>query len=293
MATDIQVVLVVGVGTMGRGIAHVAALAGYETRLFDVSADVVEAALVKTRASLDKGVERGKVAPEDRDAALERLRAAPGDLAAAAVDADLIVEAAPERIALKREIFTTLGRSAPAHAVLATNTSALPVREIAEASGHPGRVVGMHFFNPVPVMTLLELVKTDVCDPEALDAARFVAERMGKTVIVVRDVPGFATSRLGLALGLEAIRMVEEGVASPQDIDTAMKLGYRHPMGPLELTDLVGLDVRLGIAEHLARTLDDRRFAPPELLRRLVRDGRLGKKTGHGFYDWSQAGETP
>jgi 3-hydroxybutyryl-CoA dehydrogenase len=283
-----KTVLVLGAGTMGHGIAHVAALAGHRARLFDAVPEAVEAGLAKVRANLEKGVEKGKVAAADRDAALARLEAAEGDLAAAAADADVVVEAVPEKLSLKQGIFSTLGEAAPAHAILATNTSSLPVAEIAAASGRPDHVVGMHFFNPVHLMPLLELVRTDLTAQEVVDEARALGEEMGKTVIVVKDAPGFATSRLGLALGLEAIRMVEEGVASAEDIDKAMTLGYRHPMGPLELTDLVGLDVRLGIAEHLARVLDDRRFDPPALLRRMVEEGRLGKKSGHGFYDWSQ-----
>jgi 3-hydroxybutyryl-CoA dehydrogenase len=264
----------------------VAAAAGDRTRLYDVDPAVVARGLAAVRANLDKGVEKGKTSPEERDAALGRLSAAPSDLGAAAAEADLIVEAVPESLELKRSIFATLGETAPPHAILATNTSSLPVAQVAEASGRPARVVGMHFFNPVHLMKLLELVRTDATSDGVVDVARAVGERMGKTVVVVKDSPGFATSRLGLALGLEAIRMVEEGVASPQDIDTAMELGYRHPMGPLKLTDLVGLDVRLGIAEHLAQALDERRFDPPALLRRMVAEGKLGRKSGQGFYEW-------
>lgn len=284
---NVERILVVGAGTMGHGIAQVAALAGFEARLYDVVPGAVERGLAAATAALLKGVEKGKVEPAAADAARARLGPAAPDLEAAAREADLVVEAVPERLDLKREVFAALGRAAPAHAVLATNTSSLPVTEIAAASGRPARVVGMHFFNPVPLMALLELVRTTHTAAEALDTARAVGERMGKTVIVVRDSPGFATSRLGLVLGLEAIRMVEEGVASPADIDTAMELGYRHPMGPLRLTDLVGLDVRLGIAEHLARVLDDRRFEPPALLREMVAEGRLGRKSGAGFYTWT------
>ena len=283
---EIRNVLVIGSGTMGHGIAQVAAQAGYEARLFDVRPEAVRQGLDAVAANLAKGVEKGKVTAEERDAVLSRLDAAPGDLAVAAREADLVVEAVPEKIELKQAIFRTLGAEAPAHAILATNTSSLPVATIAEASGAPERVLGLHFFNPVHIMQLLELVRTEATSPEVVDAARAAGERMGKTVIVVKDSPGFATSRLGLVLGLEAIRMVEEGVASAADIDTAMELGYRHPMGPLKLTDLVGLDVRLGIAEHLAKVLDDRRFDPPALLRKLVAEGKLGKKSGQGFYTW-------
>lgn len=283
---EIRNVLVIGSGTMGHGIAQVAAQAGYEARLFDVRPEAVRQGLDAVAANLAKGVDKGKVTAEERDAVLSRLDAAPGDLAVAAREADLVVEAVPEKIELKQAIFRTLGAEAPAHAILATNTSSLPVATIAEASGAPERVLGLHFFNPVHIMQLLELVRTEATSPEVVDAARAAGERMGKTVIVVKDSPGFATSRLGLVLGLEAIRMVEEGVASAADIDTAMELGYRHPMGPLKLTDLVGLDVRLGIAEHLAKVLDDRRFDPPALLRKLVAEGKLGKKSGQGFYTW-------
>lgn len=289
MSTEASIrrVLVVGAGTMGHGIAHVAAQSGYEAFLYDVAPAAVEKGLASVRANLAKGVEKGKLKPEERDAALARLHAAPSSLEQAASAADLVVEAVPEKLELKRALFATLGKSAPRHAILATNTSSLPVADIAQASGAPERVVGMHFFNPVHIMSLLEIVRTEATSAATLAAARAVGERMGKKVIVVKDVPGFATSRLGIALGMEAIRMVEEGVASPEDIDTAMTLGYGHPMGPLRLTDLVGLDVRLGIAEHLARTLDDRRFAPPALLKRLVAEGRLGKKSGRGFYEWT------
>lgn len=283
----IQNILVIGAGTMGHGIAHVAAQAGYDAYLYDVASDMVETGLGKVKANLQKGVDRGKVTEEAMAAALEKLHAAPADLADAAANMDLVVEAVPEKIELKQSIFKTLDESAPAHAILASNTSSLPVKSIGEATARPDKVIGMHFFNPVHLMKLLEIVKTDATSEETIAATREVGERMGKTCVVVKDSPGFATSRLGLVLGLEAIRMVEEGVASAQDIDTALELGYRHPMGPLKLTDLVGLDVRLGIADHLAAVLDDRRFAAPQLMRDMVAEGKLGKKSGQGFYDWS------
>jgi 3-hydroxybutyryl-CoA dehydrogenase len=279
--------LVVGAGTMGHGIAQVAAQAGIAVRLYDVSREAVDAGLARVRANLQKGVEKGKVSPADRDAALARIEPAT-DLAAAASGCDLVVEAAPETMEVKRRIFGVVGPAAPAGAVLATNTSSLSVAEIAASSGRPGRVVGMHFFNPVHLKPLLEVVRTDRTDADALDAAVAVGRRLGKTVVVVKDSPGFATSRLGIALGLEAIRMVEEGVASPQDIDAAMELGYGHAMGPLKTTDLVGLDVRLTIAEYLDRMLPGGRFSPPALLRRMVAEGCLGQKAGRGFYDWGK-----
>ncbi|MFM8386932.1 MAG: 3-hydroxyacyl-CoA dehydrogenase family protein [Planctomycetia bacterium] len=285
-AGEVKRILVIGAGTMGHGIAHVAAQSGYEAAIFDVSPAAVQKALGSVKANLQKGVEKGKVTEAQRDAALARLSAAPARLEDAAAWCDLAVEAVPEKMELKAQVFGTLGKHAPAHAVLATNTSSLPVTQIAAASGRPAQVVGMHFFNPVHIMALLEVVRADTTSEATLATTLAVGKAMGKQVIVVKDAPGFATSRLGIALGMEAIRMVEEGVASPADIDTAMTLGYGHPMGPLKLTDLVGLDVRLGIAEHLAKVLDDRRFAPPALLRRMVAEGKLGKKSGQGFYAW-------
>jgi 3-hydroxybutyryl-CoA dehydrogenase len=284
----VERILVVGAGTMGHGIAQVAAQSGYSVRLYDVDAKAVEHGLSQVRKNLEKGVEKGKVTPADRDAALARVTAAT-DLRAAAEGVDLAVEAVPERMDLKRRVFADLGAAAPPRAVLATNTSSLSIAEIAAASGRPSRVVGMHFFNPVHLKPLLEVVRAAGTAPDALEAAVAVGTRMGKSVIVVNDSPGFATSRLGVALGLEAIRMVEEGVASPQDIDTAMEKGYGHAMGPLRTSDLVGLDVRLGIAEHLDSRFPGGRFTPPNLLRKMVAEGRLGQKSGRGFYDWTAA----
>ena len=235
---------------------------------------------------LDKGVEKGKVSAEDREAVLGRLSTG-SDLAAACTGADVVIEAAPEKPELKKEIFSTVAGVVAPDALVATNTSSLSISELATADSAPERFLGLHFFNPVPIMKLLEIVVGEATSDEATAQARALAERLGKDPIVVKDAPGFASSRLGIALGLEAMRMVDEGVASPADIDKAMELGYRHPMGPLKLTDLVGLDVRLHIAEYLAKTLDDRRFEAPAILRRLVDEGHHGKKTGRGFYDWS------
>ncbi len=283
-AQRISTVTVLGAGTMGHGIAHVAALAGHDVRLYDISQEAADGGRSKIAASLDKGVSLGKVEAGVRDAALARITAT-GDLAAACTGADLVVEAVPEKIELKRELFAAVDRAAPPDALYATNTSSLPVAKIAGAVADPSRLIGMHFFNPVHLMKLLEVVRHGASDDSAVAAAVALGERWGKTAIVVKDSPGFASSRLGLALGLEAIRMVEEGVASAADIDTAMKLGYGHPMGPLELTDLVGLDVRLGIADYLSDAIGPA-FEPPELLRRKVADGKLGKKSGEGFYTW-------
>ena len=280
-------VAVLGAGTMGHGIAQVSAQAGFETVLYDIETDLAEAGLEKIEANLAKGVELGKVAAEDRTAALSRISVT-SELDAAATGAEIVVEAAPERMELKRQIFRAVEAVVSDDALLATNTSSLSIGEIARELDHPGRFLGLHFFNPVHIMGLVEVV----WGPETTDAARDrgveFARALGKEPIVVKDAPGFASSRLGIVLGMEAIRMVEQGVASPEDIDRAMELGYRHPMGPLKLTDLVGLDVRLGIAEYLHETLGTDAFEPPALLRRMVEEGKLGKKSGQGFYDWTE-----
>jgi len=272
---------------MGQGIAHVASLSGFSTCLVDVETAPLERGLSAIRSNLEQGVEKGKVSSSDRDAALSRLTGSL-DLDATVKTATIVIEAVPEHLALKKSIFERLDRSASNTALLATNTSSLPVSEIASATKHPERVVGMHFFNPVHIMELLELINGEHTSQNAVVRAKAFGERLGKTCIIVKDSPGFATSRLGLVLGLEAMRMLEDGVASAEDIDTAMTLGYRHPVGPLKLTDLVGLDVRLAIAEHLARALGDR-FRPPEILKKLVGEGKLGKKTGQGFYSWGKS----
>jgi len=278
-------VTVLGAGTMGRGIAQAAAQAGCRVTLQDVSGEVLARSLEAIRSTLADGVSRGKVAPEERDAAVGRI-ATQTDAAAAVQEADLVIEAVPEDLELKRSVLRAADEAASEAAILASNTSSLSVDALAEATRRPGRVVGMHFFNPVHVMKLVEIV----CGPKTAaatrEAVRALAIAMGKTPIVVSDTPGFASSRLGVVLGLEAMRMLEQEVASPDDIDRAMELGYKHPMGPLRLTDLVGLDVRLAIAEHLHRTLGREQYRPPEILRRKVAEGKLGKKTGEGFYRW-------
>jgi 3-hydroxybutyryl-CoA dehydrogenase len=279
---EVRRITVVGAGTMGHGIAQVAALAGYEIVLRDVDAETTQESLERCRASLDRAVARGHITVDARDDALGRI-VAEADFSQAVAEAHLVIEAVPEVIDLKLVTFRALDHEAPEDAVLATCTSALPVTEIASAVERPERVVGMHFFNPVPAMKLLELVRADQTAPEALAVARAVAIRMGKEVIEVVDSPGFATSRMGIVIALEAMRMLEQGVASAEDIDRAMELGYGHPMGPLRLTDLVGLDIRLGVADHLHAEIGEA-FRPPALLRRLVRAGKLGRKTGEGFY---------
>jgi 3-hydroxybutyryl-CoA dehydrogenase len=276
---------VLGAGTMGHGIAQVAAQSGFATALFDPIPEALERGLARAREGFAAGVAKGKLTAVEAQDSSARLTGA-ASLAEAVAGAELVLEAGPENLALKVEILRAAAAAAPAGAVLASNTSSLSLTELAAATPRPGQVVGMHFFNPPPAMKLLELVRAEQTSPETLARARAVAVKMGKQVIEVRDSPGFASSRLGIAIALEAIRMVEEDVASPQDIDRAMELGYNHPMGPLKLTDLVGLDVRLTIAEYLNRELGGQRFQPPELLRRMVREGKLGRKSGEGFYKY-------
>jgi 3-hydroxybutyryl-CoA dehydrogenase len=284
----IRRVTVLGAGTMGGGIAHVAALAGYQVSLYDVTEELARAGLERIRVNLETGVAKGKIAPADRDRALAAITTT-GDLKAAGFGADLVIEAAPEDLDMKRDLFRKLGEVCREDALLATNTSSLSVSKIASAVKQPERVVGLHFFNPPHIMKLIEIVRAWQTSDATVRTATSVAKRMGKEAVVVKDTPGFATSRLGLALGLEAMRMVEQGVASPEDIDRAMELGYGHPMGPLRVSDLVGLDVRLAIAETLHRELGEAHFRPPDLLRERVRAGKLGKKTGEGFYRWPKS----
>ncbi len=282
---DTETVAVLGAGTMGHGIAQVAAMAGFETRLFDVEPGALERGLERIRANLDGGVERGKVRPAEREATLARLRSEQA-LEKAVDGAGTIIEAVPEKLKLKQELLGSVSKLAHPEALIATNTSSLSVTAIADAVEGPERVVGMHFFNPVHIMKLVEVVVSAWSGQEAVERAAALAERLGKAPIVVKDSPGFASSRLGVALGLEAIRMVQEGVATAEDIDTAMELGYRHPMGPLRLTDVIGLDVRLEIARYLHQELGADHFEPPALLARMVAEGKLGKKSGQGFYRW-------
>lgn len=290
MATRIERVTVLGAGVMGHGIAQVAAMAGHRVTLHDPDAGAADRGLARIRANLDKGVSLGKVSEESRTASLDRIALA-SSLATACAEADLVVEAAPERMELKRGLFREVEAAARPSALLATNTSSLSVDAIAEVLGEPGRFLGLHFFNPVHLMALVEVVRGSRTDEAVLDAGVAFARGLGKEPIVVRDAPGFASSRLGVALGLEAMRMVEEGVADSAAIDKAMELGYRHPMGPLRLTDLVGLDVRLAIAEYLHEKLGGERYRPPAILRRMVEEGKLGRKTGEGFYRWDKGGD--
>jgi 3-hydroxybutyryl-CoA dehydrogenase len=282
----LETVAVLGAGTMGHGIAQVAAQAGHRVLLHDPSPQALAQGMSRIQANLEKGVSLGKVDPGTRDQALARI-ATMEDLEAAVEPATLVIEAAPERLEVKRAIFQAVEAAAGPAALLATNTSSLSIDLIAEELDRPERFLGLHFFNPVHIMALVEVVHGPRTAPEILEQGVGFARGLGKEPIVVRDSPGFASSRLGVALGLEAIRMLEEGVASAEDIDRAMELGYRHPMGPLRLTDLVGLDVRLGIAEYLHETLGQDHFQPPALLRAKVSEGKLGRKSGEGFYRWN------
>lgn len=286
-ADAIDRVVVVGAGTMGHGIAQVAAQAGATVTLVDISEDAVEAGLNRIRANLDKGVSLGKLDASVRDETLARLSGS-SDAATASVDADLFVEAIPELPELKADLFGRVRDALPNHAIVATNTSSLSVADLASHIAHPANFVGLHFFNPVHIMKLVEVVHGPETAPDIVETSVAFVHRLRKQPIVVKDSPGFASSRLGVAIGLEAMRMLEEGVATANDIDTAMELGYRHPMGPLKLTDLVGLDVRLGIARYLHETLGHEHFKPPAILERLVSEGKLGKKSGEGFYVWDE-----
>ena len=269
---------------MGHGIAQVAAAANYPVVLFDVNREALARGVQAIERNMTRGIELAKLTEAERDNIRQRIR---GTIHLSdAAGADLIIEAVPEKLELKQNLQREIESLAGPDAIFASNTSSLSITEIASVAGRPERVVGMHFFNPVHIMRLVEIVVGKQTAEDVVDAVREVVRRMRKEPITVRDVPGFASSRLGVTLGLEAMRMVEQGVASAKDIDTAMELGYNHPMGPLRLTDVVGLDVRLNIAEYLHSALAAETFRPPEILRRMVSEGKLGKKTGEGFYRW-------
>lgn len=271
---------------MGHGIAQVAAQVGYRVILRDIDKEGLMRGVQAIEHNLAKGIQRGKVTEEERDLALQRIR---GTIHLAETrEADLFIEAAPEILEMKRDILRDVESIASKPFIFASNTSSLSITEIAQDAREPQAVIGMHFFNPVHIMRLLEIVVGRETSAETIEAAREVGRRMKKEPITVRDVPGFASSRLGVALGLEAMRMLEQNVATAQDIDKAMELGYNHPVGPLRLTDLVGLDVRLHIAEYLHSALKSETFRPPEILRRMVGEGKLGKKSGEGFYSWDE-----
>ncbi|MGH9793951.1 MAG: 3-hydroxyacyl-CoA dehydrogenase family protein [Candidatus Acidiferrales bacterium] len=281
---DIKTIAVIGAGTMGRGIAYAAALGGFRTVLEDVNPQVLEQGTAYIRQALAEGVARGKVTALQQQAALANLGTA-RTVEEAAQTADLVIEAVPEDMRLKIGVFTELDRAARPGCILASNTSSLSITEMAAATSRPRQCIGLHFFNPVPKMKLLEIVRAPETSDETLAACQEVGRRMGKEVVVVRESPGFITSRINALIGNEAFHMLQEGIASARDIDTALKLGLNHPMGPFELVDLVGLDVRLSILEYLHRTLGEK-FKPCPLLVQYVKAGRLGKKAGKGVYDY-------
>ena len=288
MSHQVEVIAVLGAGTMGRGIAHVAALGGFETRLYDVDARVLEEARSAIHRNLAKGVELGKVDAADAERARSAL-AAGTDLPSAVGGADLVIEAVPESMEVKIETIRQVEAAAGAEALLASNTSGLSITEMAAVSSRPDRFAGMHFFNPVHIMRLIELVKGLETSEETIATLAAVGERMGKECVTVNESPGFVTSRVNALIGNEAFRMLESGVASAPDIDKALKLGLNHPMGPFELVDLVGLDVRLGVLRHLHATLGDL-YRPSRLLVQYVQAGRLGRKTGRGVYEYDADG---
>ena len=281
---NVRTIAVLGAGTMGHGVAHAAAAAGFATRLYDVS----EAQLVKARSAVDgilrKAVELGKLTAADADAALARLVTTP-DVSQALADVDLVIETAPERIEIKVQLFAAIEAHAPARAIVASNTSALSITEMAGTLTDPTRVAGMHFFNPVHKMKLIEIVRALESSERALETIEAVSRQMGKETVLVREAPGFITTRVNASIGNEAFYMLMEGVASARDIDKALKLGLNHPMGPFELVDLVGLDTRLSILEYLHRSMGEK-YRPCPLLAQYVKAGRLGKKVGKGVYEY-------
>jgi 3-hydroxybutyryl-CoA dehydrogenase len=283
---EIKTVSVIGAGIMGRGIAHVSALAGYRTILEDILPASLRRAESEIRANLDKAIELGKVKKEDADAAFRRIEFA-STVEDAAREADLVIEAVPEEMESKIEIFTLLDKVCKPHTILATNTSSMSVTEIASVTYRAPKCVGMHFFNPVHKMKLLEVVRALETDEATIAAVSEVGKRMGKEVVVIREAPGFITSRVNALIGNEAFRMLEEGIAPPADIDKALKLGLNHPMGPFEMVDLVGLDTRLKILQYLHSTLGER-FRPTPLMIQYVKAGRLGRKAGRGVYDYPE-----
>jgi 3-hydroxybutyryl-CoA dehydrogenase len=280
----IKRVAVLGAGTMGHGIAHAAAAAGYDTCLFDVTAPALEKGRAAVEAIAGRGVELGKITASDAERLLRRLRTTT-DLAEALADVDFVIEAAPERLDVKLALFRDIERLAPARAVVVSNTSALSITEMAGSLANPVRVAGMHFFNPVHKMKLVEIVRALETSSDTLEAVQQVAGQMGKQTVLVRESPGFITTRVNASIGNEAFYMLMEGVASPRDIDQALKLGLNHPMGPFELVDLVGLDTRLSILEYLHHALGEK-YRPCPLLVQYVKAGRLGRKVGRGVYDY-------
>ena len=289
--SEVKTVAVIGAGIMGRGIAHAAAVGGYRTILEDILPNALRRAETEIRSNLDKAVELGKVTPADADAAFSRLEYA-SSVEEAARQADLVIEAVPEEMESKIEIFTLLDKVSRPNTILASNTSSLSITEIASVTYRAKKIVGMHFFNPVHKMKLLEIVRALETDDDTLETAVDVGKAMRKEVVVIKESPGFITSRINAMIGNEAFYMLQEGVASASDIDKALKLGLNHPMGPFELVDLVGLDTRLHILEYLHKTLGEK-FRPAPLLVQYVKAGRLGRKAGRGVFEYPEAAAKP
>ena len=285
MNREIKTIAVIGAGTMGRGIAYAAAFGGYTTVLEDISPQMLEESMRWITKSFEEGVARGKVDAKIRDRALSLIATA-NSVQDAIRDADLIIEAVPEEMEMKMELFTIFDKFAKPQAIFASNTSSLSISDMSDLTVSRERCIGMHFFNPVPKMKLIELVKTPLTSQSTVDICTEVGRRMGKEVVLVQESPGFITTRVNALIGNEAFAMLEAGIASAQDIDKALKLGLNHPMGPFELVDLVGLDVRLNILEYLHQTLGEK-YRPSSLLKQYVQEGRLGRKTGRGVYDYS------
>jgi len=282
---EVKTIGVIGAGTMGRGIAYAAAVGGYRAILEDVMPETLAKGMAWIKQSLDEGVQRGKLEAAAKDAALARIETS-SSVENVCREADFLIEAVPEEMELKLELFTLFDKFAKPRAVLASNTSSLSIAEMAEMTYRPELCVGMHFFNPVPKMRLIEIVKAPKTSDKTIAVCREVGGRMGKEVVVVKESPGFITTRVNALIGNEAFAMLEAGIASAEDIDKALKLGLNHPMGPFELVDLVGLDVRLSILEYLHSTLGEK-YRPNPLIKKLVGEGRLGRKTGRGVYDYS------
>jgi len=281
---EIKKVGVVGCGLMGSGIAETCARAGYQVVVREVNADLLQGGLGRIQQSVAKAVSRGKASQQQADEMLARIQGTL-DLADFS-DCDLAIEAAIENMALKRQIFAELDRILPAHAILASNTSSLCVTEMASVTKRGGKVLGIHFFNPVPVMPLIEFVRTILTSDETLEIAREFGASLGKTMVTAKDTPGFIVNRLLVPYLLDAVRVFEDGLATKEDIDTGIKLGLNHPMGPLTLLDFVGLDTCLFIADAMFEEFKDSRYAAPPLMRRMVLAGHLGRKSGKGFYDY-------
>ena len=284
---EVKTIAVIGAGTMGRGIAYAAAFGGYRTILEDITQSMLDAGVDYIRTSLDDAVTRGKLTAEQRDRAVAQLGSA-HSVEEACREADIVIEAVPEEMEIKLEIFTLLDKFAKPGAIFASNTSSLSITEMAAITCRPEKCVGLHFFNPVPKMKLLEVVRGLETSEDTITTCREIGARMGKEVVVVREAPGFITSRINAMIGNEAFFMLEEGIATAADIDKALKLGLNHPMGPFELVDLVGLDVRLSILEYLHKTLGDK-YRPAPLLKQYVKAGRLGRKSGRGVFDYPPA----